>query len=73
MSDINIVGLVKGEEHYVFMFDDEHRTETLRQFGRFASNPELSFTWYDSAVMTGRVWEQVAVAGRFRQQLTFGE
>ena len=48
-QDINVLALVKGAERYVFLYDDASRAETLRTLGRYASNPELSFTWYDAA------------------------
>src|SRR5688500_14937238 len=54
-QDINVLALVKGEERYIFLFDDERRSEALRTLGRFASNPELSFSWYDAAVLSQRV------------------
>lgn len=53
--DINVLALVKGEERYIFLFDDDNRTEALRTLGRFASNPELSFTWYDAAVLSQKI------------------
>lgn len=54
-QDINVLALVKGSERYIFLFDDDHRAETLRTLGRFASNPELSFTWYDAAVLSQKI------------------
>ncbi|HEX5106047.1 MAG TPA: hypothetical protein VFV87_19645 [Pirellulaceae bacterium] len=54
-QDINVLALVKGEERYIFLFDDEHRSEALRTLGKFASNPELSFSWYDAAVLSQRI------------------
>ncbi len=54
---MNMVALVKGEEKYVFFFDDKNRAETLRQLGRYASNPELSFSWYDAAVLSQKIRE----------------
>lgn len=54
-SDINVLALVKGEERYVFLFDDAHRAEVLRTLGRYASNPELSFSWYDASVLGQKV------------------
>ena len=54
-QDINVLALVKGSERYVFLFDDTQRAETLRALGRYASNPELSFTWYDAAVLSQKV------------------
>ncbi|HUT60447.1 MAG TPA: hypothetical protein VNA25_21595 [Phycisphaerae bacterium] len=56
-ADINVLALVKGTERYVFLYNDSHRTETLRVLGRYASNPELSFTWYDAAVLSQRIRE----------------
>ena len=57
-QDINVLALVKGPERYIFLFDDAHRAETLRVLGRFASNPELSFTWYDAAVLSQKIRQQ---------------
>ena len=54
-QDINVLALVKGSERYVFLYDDEHRAETLRTLGRYASNPALSFTWYDAAVLSQKL------------------
>ncbi|HRX80674.1 MAG TPA: hypothetical protein P5307_16510 [Pirellulaceae bacterium] len=59
-QDINVLALVKGEERYVFLFDDNNRSEVLRQLGRYASNPELSFTWYDAAVLSQKVRQVTA-------------
>ncbi len=53
--DINVLALVKGEERYIFLFDDSNRAETLRALGRYASNPELSFSWYDAAVLSQKI------------------
>jgi hypothetical protein len=54
-ADINIVAIVKGEERYVFMFDEDSRSETLRTLGRYASDPELSFSWYDAAILSQKI------------------
>src|SRR5438067_13928483 len=54
-QDINVLALVKGEERYIFLYDDEHKSEALRTLGRFASNPELSFSWYDAAILSQRI------------------
>ena len=56
--DINVLALVKGGERYVFLYDDDSRAETLRVLGRYASNPELSFTWYDAAVLSQKVRQE---------------
>src|SRR5438552_8738193 len=59
-EDINVLALVKGAERYVFLYDDASRGETLRVLGRYASNPELSFTWYDAAVLRQKIRQEAA-------------
>jgi hypothetical protein len=57
-QDINVLALVKGSERYVFLYDDSSRAEALRMLGRFASNPDLSFTWYDAAVLSQKIRQE---------------
>jgi hypothetical protein len=67
-QDINVLALVKGSERYVFLYDDSSRAETLRVLGRYASNPELSFTWYDAAVLSQKIRQESqkrSLASRF--------
>jgi hypothetical protein len=66
-QDINVLALVKGEERYIFLYDDEHKSEALRTLGRFASNAELSFSWYDAAVLSQRI-RQTAQEQRSEQE-----
>ncbi len=54
-QDINVVALVKGEERYIFLFNDGNKSETLRTLGRYASDSKLSFSWYDAAVLSQKV------------------
>jgi hypothetical protein len=61
-QDINVLALVKGSERYIFLFDDESRAETLRVLGRYASNPDLSFSWYDAAVLSQKIRQQTQQA-----------
>jgi len=63
-GEINVLALVKGEERYIFLFDDSKRAETLRMFGRYASNPELSFTWYDAAVLSQKLRQATSKSKR---------
>jgi hypothetical protein len=62
-DDINVLALVKGRERYIFLYEDSQRAEALRTLGRFASNPELSFTWYDAAVLSQKVRNNTPTAG----------
>ncbi len=63
-QDINVLALVKGEERYVFLYDDSRRAEALRTLGRYASNPDLNFSWYDAAVLSQKVRQNAQAARR---------
>lgn len=55
--DINIVGIIKGRERWFVIFhaNDDGRADALRRLGMWASDPDLSFTWYDAAVLSQKV------------------
>lgn len=57
-NGINVVALVKGDERYIFLYDDDHRSECLRALGRCATNRDLSFDWYDAARVSQSVRER---------------
>lgn len=67
--DINVLALVKGKERYVFLYDDANRAETLRVLGRFASNPELSFTWYDAAILSQKIRQESQKKNSFSRRV----
>jgi hypothetical protein len=52
---MNVLALVKGTERYVFLYDDQSARTLLQTLGRYAADPELSFTWYDAAVLSQKV------------------
>jgi hypothetical protein len=52
-SPLNLLALAKDDgERYIFLFDDASTEELQHALGRFASDPELSFNWYDAAVLS---------------------
>ena len=66
-KDIKVIALVKGEEQYVFLYDENNRAEMLRTLGRYASNPELSFSWYDVAVLSQKIRQESLQQAREKQ------
>ncbi|MBT4866249.1 MAG: hypothetical protein HON53_14190 [Planctomycetaceae bacterium] len=52
---MNVLALVKDSERYVFLYDDDSDAALLQQLGQFASDPDLSFTWYDAAILSQKV------------------
>jgi len=57
-GDINILALCRHGERYILVFRDSQRDDALRTIGRWASNPELSFSWHDAAVLSQRIRQQ---------------
>lgn len=65
-DDINVLALVKGKERYIFLYDDNQQAEALRMLGRHAANPELSFSWYDAAVLGKKIRHEQANRNKSR-------
>ncbi len=56
--ELNVLALIKGNERYVFVYDDQSRDPLLEAFRAQAANPELSLNWFDAAVLTQKAHEQ---------------
>ena len=49
---IYAVQLTRGAHTYRVHWTDETRKEARRQLGRWASDPDMNFNWYDAAVLS---------------------
>ena len=56
--EFNVLALIKGAEQYVFVYDDGSRAVLIDTLRNQAADPQLSFTWYDAAVLTEKAREQ---------------
>jgi hypothetical protein len=56
----NVLALLKGEERYIYVYDDDSRSPLLEAFRAQAADPELSLNWFDVAVLTQKAHEQAA-------------
>jgi hypothetical protein len=56
--EFNILALIKGEERYVFVYDDESRAELIDALRDQAADPGLTLSWFDAAVLTEKAREQ---------------
>ena len=56
--EFNVLVLMKGCERYIFVYDDASRQPLIDIFRDQAANPNLSFTWFDAAVLTEKAREQ---------------
>ena len=57
-QEFNVLALIKGQEHYVFVYDDVSRPALLELFREQAADTSLSFNWFDAAVLTEKAREQ---------------
>lgn len=69
-TEINVLALVKGEEKFIFLFDDANRDATLRQLAHFAADPELDFSWYDAAMLCRKIRDAVPTEDEGRANST---
>jgi hypothetical protein len=60
--ELNILALIKGNERYVFIYDDDSRESLIDTFRDHAADPQFSFSWYDAAVLTDKAREQARTA-----------
>ena len=57
-QEYNVLALVKGEERYVYVYDDGSRQPLLEVFQEQAADPALSLNYFDAAVLTEKAHEQ---------------
>jgi hypothetical protein len=56
--ELNVLALFKGEERYVFIYDDPSRLLLMDAFRDQAADARLSFNWFDAALLSARAREQ---------------
>jgi hypothetical protein len=56
--ELNVLALIKGDERYVFVYDDDSRASLIDAFRDQAADPALSLNWFDAAVLTEKAREQ---------------
>jgi hypothetical protein len=57
-NEVNVLALIKGAEHYIFVYDDESRAQLIDTFRDQAADPGLSLSWFDAMVLTTKAREQ---------------
>jgi hypothetical protein len=53
--ELNVLALIKGEERYIFVYDDESRDDLIDDIRDKAADPTVPINWFDAAVLTQRV------------------
>lgn len=50
----SVLALMKDDERYVFLYDEENLPALFTVLANYAMDPELSFNWYDAFVLRER-------------------
>jgi hypothetical protein len=64
-QEFNVIALIKGDERYIYVYDDDSRRPLLDCFDAQAADPALSLNWFDAAVLARKAREQ---AGRSQER-----
>ena len=66
-TEFNVLALIKGNERYVYLYDDASRAGLIDLFRDQAADPHFSLTWFDALVLTKKAREQAETATRTGQ------
>ena len=58
VNEFNVLALIKGQERFVFVYDDGSRACLIDTIRDLAADPALSLTWFDALVLTKKAREQ---------------
>lgn len=53
------VALERGQERYIFLYDKQSTPQLLHTFDKFAEDSELTFSWYDAAILSKKVRDAI--------------
>lgn len=55
-DDLNLLVMVRADdEKYIFVWRPEYQKDLLMALSRYASNPDLSLTWWDTCALCSRI------------------
>ena len=57
-QEFNVLALVKGQERFIYVYDDDSRNHLIDTFRDHAADPSLSLNWFDAMVLTKKAREQ---------------
>ena len=60
--EFNVLALIKDEDRYVYVYDDESRDALIRLLQDQAAAADLTLNWFDAAVLTQKAREQAAAS-----------
>ena len=60
--ELNVLALFKGDEKFLFVYDDDSRDALVDDIRHKAADPAVALNWFDAAVLTERVRNPAAAA-----------
>jgi hypothetical protein len=57
-QELNVLALFKGDERYIYVYDDDSRAELIDTIRHAAADPRTPINWFDAAVLTDRARQQ---------------
>jgi len=60
--ELNVLALFKGDERFIFVYDDGSRDALIDDLRHKAADPTVALNWFDAAVLTGRVRNPAAAS-----------
>ena len=71
-QEFNVLALVKGDERYIYVYDDASRDALLEALQEQAADTGLSLNWFDVAVLTQKANEQAAATPEAEEKRRHG-
>ena len=59
--ELNVLALIKGDEKYVFVYDDASQQQLHDTFRDQAGDCRLSLSWFDAGVLSRKAREQAEI------------
>jgi hypothetical protein len=53
--ELNVLALFKGEERYIFVYDEESREALINDIRHKAADPTITLNWFDASILTERI------------------
>jgi hypothetical protein len=63
LSEVNVLALVKGQERFIYVYDDDSQQELIDAVRDHAADPRLNLSWFDASVLTRKAKEQDEASG----------
>ena len=56
--EFNVLALVKGTEHHIYIYDDDSLSRLIDTLRNHAADATCSLNWFDASVLTQKAREQ---------------